>query len=196
MAKQNGFGQAAILSNLDYQKIYDASNNSTHELIFSILRYTGERIGAVLKLDVMNVYANPFKSIPRTEIIFPKRTRKQSPDGNTITREVPICSNLAVDLERYQPPLNGWLFPSPRNAEKHITHTAFDAWLRSSCEKAGVGRKGISTHSPRRTFITRLAEQGVPTRTIQHISGHKSLASLQRYIEVSPDAVKAAVELL
>lgn len=61
---QDGFAMAAILSNLDYQKIYNASNNSTHELIFSILRYTGERIGAVLKLDVMNVYANPFKSVP------------------------------------------------------------------------------------------------------------------------------------
>ncbi|MBC7879950.1 MAG: tyrosine-type recombinase/integrase [Anaerolineae bacterium] len=42
-----------------------------------------------------------------------------------------------------------------------------------------------STHSLRRTAITRLHAVGVGLRTIQRISGHRSLAALQRYIEVS-----------
>ncbi len=196
MAKQNRSGQAEILTSQDYQKIYKASNNPSNELILSILRYTGERAGAVLKLDVMNIYDNPYRSIPRDTLIFPAATRKRSPDGQAKTREVPISRNLKAELQKFTPPKHGLLFPSPTNPERSITLRAFDDWLRRTCIRAGLGRRGISSHSPRRTFITELSEKGVPIKTIQSLTGHSSLNTLQRYVEVSEDSKRGAVELL
>ncbi|MEB3277956.1 MAG: site-specific integrase [Lyngbya sp.] len=196
MAKQNRFGQAAILTSIDYQKIFNASDNSKCELVLNILRYTGERAGAVLKLDVMNIYDNPYKSIPRDTIIFPAATRKRSPDGKAKTREVPISRNLKAELQKFTPPKYGFLFPSPTNPDQPITLRAFNDWLRRTCIRAGLSRRGISSHSPRRTFITELSEKGVPIRIIQSLTGHSSLNTLQRYIEVSEESKRGAIELL
>jgi integrase/recombinase XerD len=59
-----------------------------------------------------------------------------------------------------------------------------------------VGLDGASSHSGRRTMLTKLAERGVHARVIQEIARHSSLATTQRYIEVSPHILKNAVELL
>lgn len=45
--------------------------------------------------------------------------------------------------------------------------------------------KLVSSHTCRRTMCTLLDQEGVPMREIMTISGHKSLASLQRYLRKS-----------
>ena len=59
-----------------------------------------------------------------------------------------------------------------------------------------VGMDGASSHSARRTMLTKLAECGVHARVIQQIARHSSLATTQRYIEVSPHLLRNALELL
>jgi integrase/recombinase XerD len=59
-----------------------------------------------------------------------------------------------------------------------------------------VGMDGASSHSGRRTMLTKLAERGVHARVIQQIARHSSLATTQRYIEVSPHLLRNAVEML
>lgn len=59
-----------------------------------------------------------------------------------------------------------------------------------------VGLDGASSHSGRRTMLTKLAERGVHARVIQQIARHSSLATTQRYIEVSPHLLRNAVELI
>lgn len=88
-----------------------------------------------------------------------------------------------------------WLFPSIE-PEKHITFSAADKWLRSAIVAAGLAHKGISTHSTRRTLITRLSEAGVDVKTIQAITGHRDIKALMRYVEVSPDRVRSAMSLI
>jgi len=51
-----------------------------------------------------------------------------------------------------------------------------------------------SSHSGRRTFITTLSEKGVSVRVIQALARHSSLATTQRYIDVSADKLRLAVE--
>ena len=41
-----------------------------------------------------------------------------------------------------------------------------------------------------------MSNANVPIRVIQEISGHKSLTALQRYLEVKPEQVSAALALL
>jgi integrase/recombinase XerD len=89
-----------------------------------------------------------------------------------------------------------WLFPSPNDPNKHLTIQSADLALRTACDRAGLGDRGISTHSFRRTAITELAKAGVGIRVIQKITGHAKLEQLSTYIEVSEEEVIAALESL
>ena len=63
-----------------------------------------------------------------------------------------------------------------------------------------LGLKGASSHSGRRTFITKVAkrciEGGGSLRDVQQLAGHSSLATTQRYIEGSSDAKRRIVDLI
>jgi len=60
--------------------------------------------------------------------------------------------------------------------------------------------KGASSHSGRRTFVTRLAKKAVEAggslRDVQQLAGHASLQTTQRYIEGNSDAKKRMIDLL
>jgi integrase/recombinase XerD len=62
-----------------------------------------------------------------------------------------------------------------------------------------LGFSGASSHSGRRTFITRTAkkivEAGGTLRDIQQLAGHASLSTTQRYIEGDSDAKRRVVDL-
>lgn len=90
-------------------------------------------------------------------------------------------------------PKNPFLFPgrqgkgclSLRNAI-NIFEIAFDK----------LDISGASSHSCRRTSLTIMHGEGVILRVLQEISGHKDLGALQRYLEVSPDQTRAAINVL
>ena len=56
--------------------------------------------------------------------------------------------------------------------------------------------ENASSHSGRRFFITALSEKGVSVRVIQELARHSSMVTTQRYIDVSVDKLKNAVELV
>lgn len=194
--KNNRSGQSTIISDQQYKKIRKCIKNKRQRLLLDIAWYTGERWGAIVQLRVSDVYSNPQKSIPLESIVFRATTRKASPDGKRCTREVPIHPQLRECLEAFKPPESGWLFPCRLKPDKHLTfHGAAWAFGKAIAE-AGLEDKGISTHSTRRSFITHLHEKGVDIRTIQKVTGHKSLMTLEKYVEVSPDRIKSAIALL
>lgn len=59
-----------------------------------------------------------------------------------------------------------------------------------------VGLAGASSHSGRRTYITRLANKGVGVRLLAALAGHSHISTTQRYIDVNDDQLASAVELL
>ena len=59
-----------------------------------------------------------------------------------------------------------------------------------------VGLKDASSHSGRRTYITRLANKGVGVRLLAELAGHSRISTTQRYIDVNAEQLSAAVELL
>ena len=58
------------------------------------------------------------------------------------------------------------------------------------------GLKDASSHSGRRTYITRLANKGVGVRLLAALAGHAHISTTQRYIDVNSDQLSQAVELL
>ncbi|WGV24775.1 tyrosine-type recombinase/integrase [Halotia branconii] len=192
--KNNRNGQAAILTEADYAKIRKHIRSRKYRLLLDLAWYTGERWGALVQLQVNDVYNDDHT--PREYINFRARTRKASPDGKRKTRQVPVHPVLYESLAAYQPEKNScWLFPD-RAGDKAISLRWADMILRSAVEKAGLAAKGISTHSTRRSFITKLAKRGVSLATIKKATGHTDLKVLSRYIEVSDDDVKDAIATL
>jgi integrase/recombinase XerD len=63
-----------------------------------------------------------------------------------------------------------------------------------------LGLTGCSSHSGRRTFITRAArkvsEAGGSLRDVQQLAGHASLAMTQRYIDGDTDAKRKLIALI
>ncbi len=70
----------------------------------------------------------------------------------------------------------------------------FQRWYRD------LGLVGCSSHSGRRTFITNAARKistvGGSLRDVQHLAGHSSLQTTQRYIEGDSQARKRVVDLV
>jgi hypothetical protein len=62
------------------------------------------------------------------------------------------------------------------------------AGMGQGCGRAG----GITFHSLRHTFGTRMAAAGVPMRTLQEWMGHRNLATTEIYADDAPDPAYGA----
>jgi integrase/recombinase XerD len=59
-----------------------------------------------------------------------------------------------------------------------------------------VGIDGASSHSPRRTAITNLADKGVSVRVLQSIARHANISTTQCYIDDNDAMKRKAIELI
>ena len=182
-------GQATPLTQETFNKISNHFTADVYKLFFGISWYTGERPEAILQIDVSHVYQNPITRQPRDTLIYPGANRKDRQ-----TRELSIHRALKLMLSAYQPPKAGFLFPSLYRFDKHLTRQAVDKAFRRAVKKAGLESQGFSLYSARRGFITRLNEQGCDVKLIQRLTGHKSLSSLVRYIDISDAQLKNAID--
>lgn len=197
MPKNNREGQATVLTDSEYLTIRNHFVNPKHKLIIDIAWWTGERMNAVCQLPVNAVF--DVKGQPLTHVTFHARTRKASPTGQRKTRQVPVHKNLRALLREYwqlhKPDISSCLFPGSSD-DVPIQFQSLDDALRRAINKAGMQSRGISTHSFRRSFITKLARKGIAIAKIQKLTGHVDLKVLSRYIEVSDDELIEAIAVL
>ena len=114
------------------------------------------------------------------------------------SRTVFVNKPLRQQLEAYK----AWLGPnvtsnSPLFASQKGGHFSANTMCQLFLviyKKCGL--KNASSHSGRRTFITRLANKGVGVRVLAELAGHSSIQTTQRYIDVNDEQMANAVELL
>jgi integrase/recombinase XerD len=180
--KVNGHGQAKIFTSQEIASLFSEGFTSDRDrALFGVMLYCGCRVSEALALTPAD--------IGETHITLRKATTK----GKAKTRQMDIHPKLAALLADYDNGGKRYLFPG-RHGRGGMTRAAADTILKEACERVGI--EGPSTHSFRRTCLTQLSNAGVPLRVIQEISGHASLASLQRYLEVQPEQVKGAIASL
>lgn len=194
--KNNHHGQAKILTDEEIALLFTTGlTTEKSRTLFSVCLYTGCRISEACQLRLRHVYDS--KSEVLGVITFEKGTTK----GKARTRTIPTNSELRRVLEEYLPfainqtrkHKNDYLFPG-RHGYEHIATGSADRILRTACEK--IDLEGVSTHSFRRTALTRMSNAGVPLRHIQRISGHSSLRELERYLEVTESDAEKAIAAL
>jgi integrase/recombinase XerD len=176
--KNNRNGQAEILTDDQLLELLNEME-PRHQLLFGICFYTSCRVSEALKL-----IRSDFKS---GVIVFRAATTKTNE-----TREIQIIGKLQRIIDEVGLPKSGFLFPGKNSG--HLTRQAADAALRKACDF--IGLEGVSTHSFRRTSITKMYRSGVDLKTIQAHTKHKSMESLIRYVEVDKTALQAALEVL
>jgi integrase/recombinase XerD len=74
------------------------------------------------------------------------------------------------------------LFPSQKGGP--MTPASMARFLKGLYREAGIS--GASSHSGRRTLITRLAERGIDLKAIAEIAGHSSIRTTAVYVEANP----------
>ena len=59
-----------------------------------------------------------------------------------------------------------------------------------------AGMEGASSHTGRRSLITRLAAKGVGVRVLAELAGHSSVVITQKYIDVNDEQMRAAINTI
>jgi integrase/recombinase XerC len=117
-------------------------------------------------------------------------------------RHIPMHSDVeaalvALHRERGEKVLPHWpVIHSER--DRGLSPGAVAVWFHRLY--TGLGMVGCSSHSGRRTFITRAArkisEAGGSLRDVQMLAGHANLGTTSRYIEHDAEAQKKVVSLI
>ena len=115
-------------------------------------------------------------------------------------RHIPINKQLKqalASLHRHLgAPHKGYIAPSQRGGR--MTPDSVVNWFGKLYRDLGLN--GCSSHSGRRTFITRsarmLAKTGGSLRDIQELAGHRALTTTERYIAGDRDAQRRLINLI
>lgn len=197
--------QARVLSDREIRKVllYVASRkHATRNRALVLLSHlTGMRVGELVSirladvmsldgeiLDEIRLKPNQTKGDRGRVVLLPKKAQDE-------IRQYLVSRFNTKDLKPILlTDLNRALFTTQKCSDRGFSPNT-GAQLFHHIYK-GAGISGASSHSGRRGFITNLAAKGVGARILMQLSGHRSLAVLQRYIDTSPETVRKAVELI
>jgi len=197
--------QARVLTERELRKVLNYCNTQPHatrnRTMLLCTHMAGMRVGDVAALTVSDVLA--MDGTVKEEIALSAQQTK----GNK-ARTVLVPRKLRDELTSYlqqrygltnllavtQTDTQRALFPTQKNPKRGFTANTLCQLFHKIYKDSQM--YGATSHSGRRTFITKLADKGVGVRVLMALAGHKSIATTQRYIELNPTIMKAAVELI
>ncbi len=119
------------------------------------------------------------------------------PNAKTGARSQPMTKELREFLRGYveaAEPGQEWLFPSAGSKTGHVV--AIEKAFKRVVTNAGMDPAQVVRHTLRHTAITHLVQAGVDLPTVKRISGHKTLAMVERYSHQNGEHIQAAMDKL
>lgn len=92
------------------------------------------------------------------------------------------------------PPGTPWLFPSAAAKSGHTVDIRKP--FIKAVVAAGLDPALVVRHTLRHTAITHLVQAGIDLPTVTRISGHKTLAMVERYAHQNGEHIQAAMDTL
>ena len=191
--------QAKVLTEAEFKRVLAVVSTTRHaarnRIAIMLSHQAGLRVGEISHLNIGDVLLDD-GSICDQLHLNPAYTK------GGIGRTIFINTKLSKELQKYIKSLSG-LSSRLRDANSPLIASQkrgpFSA--NSLCQLfaelyALSGLKGASSHSGRRGFISKLAHAGISSKVIMELAGHKHLTTTQRYIDVTDEHKKSAVELL
>ena len=164
-----------VLSREEEEKLLQNAAPYLQDLIRFALN-TGMRVGEIFSLrwsnvdlekDVLNVFA------PKTQKI----------------RGIPINADARKVLEYWAlGKRNEFIFYNPETGKPFVD---LKAGFKLACKKAGI--EGVTWHTLRHTFASRLVDRGVDIVTVKELLGHSSITVTMRYTHTNLESKRAAV---
>ena len=189
--KNNRFGQAKVLDTEELDLVIKYLPSKFHQVLANTLRNTGARVGEVIQLT--------WNDVEEESILFPKTICKRKLKSREIFISKTFYKSLMDWKEDWalykgrKPLPEDYIFYGRFNGS-HITSRAFFLALEKSLERAEI--RGATSHSFRRSQLTKLHKSGLPLKIIQSLSGHSSLNTLSLYLQVDDEDKKRAISLL
>jgi integrase len=187
--------QAKILSDQQLKSLLvfaSATRNARrNRLILLLSLKAGLRAGEIAKLT-WDMVLGPTGEIGSTIELRDCAAKKKS------GRLIPIHPSLrnALTAWRKMTTGTGTVIRSERGGP--MTPVSIVNWFALAYR--AVGLEGCSSHSGRRTFITRAArlvhKAGGSLRDVQLLAGHRSIQTTQRYIDGDTDAQRKLVSMI
>jgi integrase/recombinase XerD len=152
--------------------------------------WSGMRVGEISSLQVGDV-RNTDGTVKAEIRLTADQTKGRQPRTVFLPQKLRDELQTYLDLRGMVPATNplfitGGRKPFSANLMAQHFHYLF--------KHAGIA--GASSHSMRRSFITNLANKGISVRVLAEISGHRSIAVTQKYIDVNDDMKRNAVEMV
>ncbi len=188
--------RAKILSSRHVEDLLVFARQTRHpirnEVLLLLSVKAGLRAGEIAKLT-WPMILEPTGEIGRSIELQDRVAKKGS--GRVIPIHLELYEAL-VKLARIAVTLDGPVIRSERGCP--MRPVSIVCWFAKAFRT--VGLEGCSSHSGRRTFITRAArladKAGGSLRDVQLLAGHRSLLTTQRYIDGDTEVQRKLVSLI
>ena len=187
--------QAKVLSDKELNKLFKVceltSYPSRNRLIVAFSFFAGLRAIEIANLKISDVFGTD-DTVNDTIVLSAEQTKGSE-------------SNVLHIGKKLQREIQSFVTQYPhitRNRESRLFRTQRGVFSSQSIQNLFsqlyqlANIPNASSHSGRRSFITNLSEKGISTRVIQELARHSSMVTTQRYIDVSDDKLKNAVNIL
>ena len=187
--------QAKVLNEKEISKLFKVCDLTNYpvrnKLIVAFSFYGGLRAIEIANLNVSDILS-PTNTV--NDIIRLTKEQTKGSKSNTVH----VGKKLQKEILRFISAYPNTIY----NKDKKLFRTQRGTFssqtiqnlFRNLYQLANI--PNASSHSGRRTFITNLSEKGISTRVIQELARHSSMVTTQRYIDVSDDKLKNAVDLI
>lgn len=170
----------------------------TDHALYTVAAMTGLRQGELVALRWRDVDWSA--GVVRVRRTF-SRGAWGKPKSRRSSRAVPIADRVAAELDRHFQRAaykadDALVFCHPHTGNPYDASKLRDRFY-AAMTAAGMGercgrRGGITFHSLRHTFGTRMASVGVPMRTLQEWMGHRDFTTTLIYADFAPDPTGGA----
>jgi integrase/recombinase XerD len=188
--------QAKVLTPEEIRRVLDyvatRSHSARNRAMFLTMLYAMLRVKECASLRYEDVLDTEGKI--KTEIyLSPEQTKGSK--GNTVF----VSEKLRKELHNYikaVPPkaITDKLFYSQKRQKDGWDSNTLCQFFHRLFRNCAIS--GASSHSPRRTGITNLADKGISVRVLQSIARHANISTTQCYIDVNDAMKRKAIELV
>ena len=183
---REGAGRIVYLDPEQVSRLLEAAKKDQSPYICPVIVVglaTGMRRMEILSIRMKDIHLN--------------RSLIYIPNSKTGSREQPITNHLREFLGEVINTSSSerkWLFPSDKSKSGHVV--AVEKAFRRTVERAGLDPREVVRHTLRHTAVSHLVQAGVDLPTVKKISGHKTLAMVERYSHQNGEHIQAAMDKL
>jgi integrase/recombinase XerD len=189
MAKE---GKARVLTESEFKRLLIIAKDSPFALRNIAIIYCsfglGLRVKEIAALKISDVFDKELQVMD--EINLKRAMTKGEKQRHVYVTNKKVAAALQdyINQVREHDSFNPkeYLFKTQRGSR--FQPDVLQKWFRKLYDKTGL--IGASSHSGRRTFITRLIEQGADIKAVSRLAGHANIATTSEYVEDNPLRLK------